>query len=542
MGKTQGNFQSTQPHELSDAPFVNSKQANWPTRTIYCIALLALVLGQFGQSSWVGMATGGGLLGWAGWSIFSVIAIAVLYRVYLVVRYSASLNARPPNAAGWLFRGVGWLVMLVGALALIAMFLVKPLTLLIFKTGGPNGIAFFVIGLYATLLSGAGWFGCLLFELSRAMGKKTSSRPRQKTPKQRKQDYSVVALLAILVIGLPYAMRVAVGAPCYGPNLTRCLGTVEGGVVRPAVVPFGEAVSLETNIDEIVFARKGEPPVEMKESPVTSLLKSGHPVQKEIATQVRVVLNATSLDKGVSVTLQVFDPQGESAKFVSTFPKAANLMPAPDNKHKLVIDLPSNVNWIGQTVFQDPVTKQRYLLDEIFSQMRQSIVSPHEAAELTVKVSHPTKWLSETPIDRFDKFEDARPGKSCKDTLRREQGTAETSLFPAAGSPLFRLVFLASPDQQSYMLMQPSDSVGCNGDGVWAFKASANNDKLEIRHYSAQGQLLHFVATSLPVEKNESARIEPDSAQMLGNKITFTATDIAAKGPQWKRKVYEVQF
>lgn len=542
MTATPRDFTPTQPNALSDEPVVRSKAAGWPTRVVYCTALLALVMGQLGQGSWVGLATGGGLLGWAGTAVFSLVAAVMGYRIYLVLRYQASLQARQPNALGWVFRWLGWAVMLVGALALVAMFLVKPLALLIFKSAGPNGIAFFVVGLYAAMLSGAGWLGCVLFELSRVMGKRATAPVAPKTPSQRRQDYGVAATVAVLVMGFPYALRMVVGAPCYGPNLTRCTATVQGGVVRPAVVPFGDAVTLETNVDEIVFARKAQPPVEIKESPRVSLLKSGHPAQPGATSPVRVVLNAVALGKGVAVTLQVLDAQGESARFVTTFQHGARLQPGQGGKQRIVVDLPAQSNAARQTVITDPATQQRYVLDEVFSQMRQAIYSPREAAEWSLRVARPARELSATPIERFDKFEDARPGSSCKDTLRREPGNAETNLFPNAGSPLFRLVFLESPDQQGYMLMQPFDSVGCNAEGVWAFKAAAANGQFEIRHYSPQGQLLHFVATTLPMDKDQGTRIDVDSARALGATMTFTAVDIAAKGPTWKRKLMEVTF
>lgn len=519
---------------------MRAKAASWPTRIIYCTALLALVMGQLGQGSWVGLATGGGLLGWAGTAVFSLVAVFVGYRIYLVLRYQASLQARQPHTLGWTFRGLGWAVMLVGALALVAMFLVKPLTLLIFKSAGPNGIAFFVVGLYAAMLSGAGWVGCVLFELSRVMGKRATAPAIPKTPSQRRQDLGVAATLAVLVMGFPYALRTVVGAPCYGPNLTRCTATVHVGVVRPAVLPFGDPVTLETNVDEIVFARKAQPPVEIKENPRVSLLKSGHHAQPDAAAPVRVVLNAVALGKGVAVTLQVLDAQGESAKFVTTFQHGARLQPGQGGKQRVVVDLPAPSSAAGQTVVTDAATQQRYVLDEVFSQVRQAIYSPREAAEWSLRVARPARELSATAIARFDKFEDARPGASCKDTLRREPGNAETSLFPNAGSPLFRLVFLASPDQQDYMLMQPFDSVGCNADGVWAFKAAATSGQVEIRHYSPQGQLLHFVAATLPVEKDQGTRIDVDNARALGSTLTFTAVDIAAKGTSWKRRLYEV--
>jgi hypothetical protein len=53
----------------------------------------------------------------------------------------------------------------------LAAMLLKSLDLLLFKGAGSDGTGFLSIGLWATLLAGTGWVGCLVFELSRWVGK-----------------------------------------------------------------------------------------------------------------------------------------------------------------------------------------------------------------------------------------------------------------------------------------------------------------------------------------------------------------------------------
>lgn len=530
----------SQPQE---EPASAALAAQWPTRIIYSLGLLSVIIAQLGQGSWVGLATGGGLVGWVGTAVFLLIASGLIYRIYLVLRYKASLRSRKPNISGWLFRSAGWLVMLAGALGAIAVFLVTPLTLLLFKTVGDNGIGYFVVGLYAVMLAGVGWLGCLLFELSRVMGPRPSQLPAAKTPTQRKQDLGVAASIFALVLGVPYTLRLVQGEPCYGPNLTRCIASIEGGVTRPAMMPFGAAVKFETNVEDIVFLKQAQKQVEFKENPSASLLKSGHPSEDDANLPVRVVLNAAPNKKGVMLTLQVFDALGETAKFVTLIPKHAQLEASNNGKQNVVIHLPSNVNMGLQFPYSHPATQKKYILDEMYHQMRQAIASPREVGEWKIKVPRTLKELSSTSIPRGGKIDEAKPAQSCRDTLKLVRGgDNETALRPSPGSPLNRLVFLSVTDPDSYALAQVNDRIGCNADGIWAFNYPAPNGDLEIRRYSVDGKLRNFVAAKLPAEKTPVGWADVESPKVDGDKMTFSVLSIPSTGGDWKRQVYELSF
>src|SRR5437868_5553538 len=99
-------------------------RANALTRTIYVVALSALVVGSFsGMSGWVNRALGGGVVNSWGRAVPLLFAAAVLYRIYPVVRYRAALDARPPYLFGWLLRVLGWLAMAAGVVGTVSMFL-----------------------------------------------------------------------------------------------------------------------------------------------------------------------------------------------------------------------------------------------------------------------------------------------------------------------------------------------------------------------------------------------------------------------------------
>jgi hypothetical protein len=146
-------------------------RASRVTRAVYCLALLAFALPALAQgASWIAPATGGAVnAALATWVVF-IISAAMAYRIYGVVSYPDTLDARPPYLLGWLMRWAGWLVMAAGIAGLVALFLVKPLTLLLFKGSVASGNGYPVLGLWATVLASSGWLGCVLFEISRWTG------------------------------------------------------------------------------------------------------------------------------------------------------------------------------------------------------------------------------------------------------------------------------------------------------------------------------------------------------------------------------------
>jgi hypothetical protein len=154
-------------------------RASRVTRTIYCLALLAFALPALGQgASWIAPATGGALDAALATWLFFLVSAAMAYRAYGVVSYADTLDARPPYLVGWLMRWAGWLVMVAGIAGLLTLLLLKPLTpLLITHTAG-GGADSLRVSLWATVLAGSGWLGCVLFEISRWAGHRVTPRPR----------------------------------------------------------------------------------------------------------------------------------------------------------------------------------------------------------------------------------------------------------------------------------------------------------------------------------------------------------------------------
>lgn len=146
-------------------------EASRSLKWLYCLTLIAAIFpsGLFGAAGWIGLATGGGLLG--GGIIALVILLAIfIYRIALVARNPHTLDAYIASTRIKLMRYLGVFLMTIGLLGSFTIFFIKPLALGIFGKPGDSGVVFFVVGVFVYLISSAGLLGLLMFEASRLFG------------------------------------------------------------------------------------------------------------------------------------------------------------------------------------------------------------------------------------------------------------------------------------------------------------------------------------------------------------------------------------
>lgn len=230
-------------------------RAGFLTRCVYSLALLAFIPSAIsGGSGWIALALGGGVVAGVGRTGFLIIVSLVFFRIYQVLRYPAALDARPPNIFGKFLRYTGWLAMFAGVAAGAGLFLVKPITLALFKTAGDAGIGYFVVGLWLVLLANLGWLGCVVFELSRVSGSPLTIEVASKPWSKRIQDFSVLGAFLATTLSTPFLLRQAVGVPCDESNLARCVSTT--GEARGNEINWNEEVRLST--DENIVVKRGE--------------------------------------------------------------------------------------------------------------------------------------------------------------------------------------------------------------------------------------------------------------------------------------------
>lgn len=146
------------------------KEPSLALRATYCLVILGAIL-PFGvaASGWVAMATGPGLL--RSIPILGPIFLLAVggYRIYLVARFRTTLSFPPVSGASSLVRVLGVLGMYVGVAATVLSWIAGPLMRAFMTSRTESGAEFFIVGLYLSLIGGAGLLGIALFEFSRLL-------------------------------------------------------------------------------------------------------------------------------------------------------------------------------------------------------------------------------------------------------------------------------------------------------------------------------------------------------------------------------------
>jgi len=149
-----------------------SKFLKW----LYSLTSVAMIYpaGVMGASGWVGMATGGGVLGNAPF-VELVIVCGLIFRVIQVVFRANALDVYVGGAFVKLLRVSAMFLMGTGLLAVTLMLFVKPLTSAILGQSD-DGVTFFAVGVYLYFFSLIGFPGLILFEIARMLAKLTKPR------------------------------------------------------------------------------------------------------------------------------------------------------------------------------------------------------------------------------------------------------------------------------------------------------------------------------------------------------------------------------
>lgn len=454
------------------------------TRIVYCLALAGLVLGMLGQAtSWVGLFFGGGVIGYLGPTAFFVITALVLYRVYRVARYPFVLDARPPNWAGRALRGFGWVVMAAGALAATATIVRWPAFLL--GGGGPGGIGFFVVGIFATIAASLGWIGCVLFDASRYLGTRVPSS-QQRTRRQRMQDWSLLGGLVLLAFAAPWTLKQFEDS-CWG--LSECAARIEEDFKRPLAVNWGEPLALESDIDAIEYRQTHGNGWTLMEQPSYSLLRAGHPAAA-LPTPVKVSVQASAQDKGASVVLTVTEAAVPSARFTMHFRNAR--LVTVDGKRRLVVDLKRGV----ARGMLDTNDGQGRVLDTLYRQMRQAIGTPREVEVVRARREVRAALLGKSP---------AAPGWKKADTqLHGCEGILESARAvesdPRFDARMWEARFVGRTEPPSALLLQRDDIGTCNDGAIWLANDYPGRP-LDLRKYDLNGTLLTSLRVTFPASE-----------------------------------------
>lgn len=485
------------------------------TRLVYVTALAGTVVGWIAAGSpWIGLALGVGPASATGRSTFVVVAAAIAYRVYTVLRSPGSLDARPPYLAGWLLRGIGWLLMAAGAVGSLSLFAVKPIALRMFGSPGDGGIAFFVTGLLATLMAWAGPLGCALFEASRRLGRKPPVPAQSRdAPRHRKHAAMLasVAAVAILAMAWPSLLRVYKGpvsgqtlqGRCVAPVLLDCAATIEGTVRRVAALPEDGSVRLRSDIEAIEYRYPG-----LKHAVVDSVTEAVAEAGYRVAPDgdVRVDVAVTSSGSPPVLLVRVIDKAGELARFTTTFARGARIEATNGGARRVVVDLGRDVMLpLLPMPARDGAV---HLPDGLYAQVRQVLLSEREAAVLAAASDRTAAVVSSTSAPPGYKYSDRNLVRNCNGVAEVHARTAREKSLPPFVDPQHEVSFTAGGQRA---LLKIFGFVSCHDGAVWFMRYDHRAGLLYVRRHDTQGKLQRAWRVTLPkLDGDVSLFVEPE--------------------------------
>jgi len=512
-----------------DVEWIEPLYPSWITRLVYMVALLGFVVSSMAQSGWVGLATGGSVLAMMGPMVSMGVTALVLYRVYTVLRYRDAIAARRPYLIGWLVRYAGWLVMLVAALGSLAIVFRGPLTLMLFKTPGENGIAFFVVGLYAVFAASAALPGVLIFELSRLMGRRPQPKIEPRSPSQRKQDWVLLAVLVALGLALPATLKKVKGEPCFA-SYGACLSKTTGSAISLALAPLDAPVALESNLDWIEYRMQGPKPVSLFEEPAFALLQTGHPVAAAGSeAPVKVKVQAASGSDGPTLDVAVIEGGRKVAEFHSQFSSRASLETAPGGKVRIAADVPAGS--MSPMFEARKINGRTLLVDQIYRDIRVALGSEREVAEANRRVYVTAAAEGSSPLPRNTELED-RKMKECDGIAKWGPGKAERQKRPGIDSFMPEVRFLQSEGGSATTFTEDGDRMSCHDESVWLARTGADRSQVVVRKYDTTGRLqAHWqVHMPEPKSKDEHPIVDAKSLHEADGVLRFRVITIVKPG------------
>jgi hypothetical protein len=512
-----------------DALGIEPLYPSWITRLLYVVALLGFVVSSMAQSGWVGLATGGSVLSMIGPMVFTGVTALALYRGYTVLRYRNAIAARRPYLIGWLVRYAGWLVMLVAALGSLAIVFRGPLTLMLFKTPGENGIAFFVVGLYAVMAAGAALPGVLIFELSRLIGRRPRPKIAPRSPSQRKQDWVLLAVLVAVGLALPGALKKVKGEPCFG-SYGGCLSKTTGSVIALALAPLDAPIALESNLDWIEYRLQGPKPVSLFEEPAFALLQTGHPVAAAgSAAPIKVKVQAAGGSEGPVLDVAVIDGGRKVAEFHSQFSSRASIETAPGGKVRIAADVPAGS--MSPMFEARKVNGRNMLVDQIYRDIRVALGTEREVAEANRRVYLTAATEGSSPLPHDTELED-RKMKECDGITKGSLGKAERQKRPGIESFMPEVRFVQSEGGSATTFTEDGDRMSCHDEAVWLARTGEDRSHVVVRKYDVTGRLQgHWqVRVPEPKSKDEHPVMDPKSLHDADGELRFRLIMIVKPG------------
>jgi hypothetical protein len=473
---------------------------------MYCIALFSFLPATLlGSSGWIGLTLGRSGRGLTGQLLFLLVAAAVVFRIYQVLRYRHSLDAFVSNKFIATLRVLCFAVMLVGGLSGVAIFFIRPLALLIFKTPGDSGVAFYVVGMYLAIVAPLGWKACLAFEATRWIGKAQQSGLHPQSAYQWKQDSIVATVLVMLFFGGAFLRSKSITsdlAHACKEDRIACVARVDEEIQRMASLPMGSRVRLVSNINSIRMQMRNGSAVqwEVVEGVANSLKVSGYEPTNEDTLPVTVFAQATPTGAAMRLEVRVSEHGNEISRMTAVFSPGARLEKDSRGKLNLLMPLPPRSEGMIKGIWRDDVGDDQ-TIDQLYVFFRRAIGTEVEAQESRVRLAVTPRSVNRV----YGGGALAEPLREASDVAcgGRLKKIVSKDVRSYAGATraweLMELRFVGNDSQSPMTYVHRGDAIVCSPRAIWIVHSVPIEPQFTVKRFSPEGKLERFVEGLLPV-------------------------------------------
>jgi hypothetical protein len=515
------------------------RSASLATRLLYCVALFSyLPAALLGMSGWIGLSLGRTGRGLAGVVVLLLIAAAVAFRIYQVLRYRRALDAFVANKIVATLRGLCILAMLVGGLAGLAIFFIRPLVLFIFKTPGDSGVMFFVVGVYLMMVAPFGWKGSLAFEVTRWIGRAQQVGPRPEPPYRWKQDGIVAAVLVAMFLGGAFLRSTSIKADlaqaCKETDRIACLAKVDEELPRMVSLPMGSPVKLVSNVNSIRMQMHSGAEVkwEIVEGVANSLKVSGYVPSTDESLPVMVSVRATESGTGVRLEARVAENGVDVSRWTAVFSSGARLEKDAHGRLNVLAPLPPRSEGMSRGVWRDDVGDDQ-TIDQLYVFFRRAIGTEVEARESRARIEAVPQSVKR--VGGGDVLPDLLQEKgdlACDGRLEKVVATGVRSYAGATRAwEMMELRFVGNDSPLPITYVDRGDHIVCDAHGIWIVHSIPIEPQFSIKRFSPDGILERFVEGTLPLVASDGVfgLIDDQSLREENGTLWFDRLEVKLK-------------
>jgi len=512
------------------------RSANLATRILYCIALFSFLPATLlASSGWIGLSFGRTGRGFAGVFMLLLIATAVAFRIYQVLRYRRSLDAFVSNKFIATLRGLCIVVMSVGGFAGLAIFFIRPLALFIFKTPGDSGVAFYVVGMYLVFVAPFGFKGCLAFEVTRWIGKVQYSGQRPDSPYRWKQDGIVAVVLATLFFGGAFltskSIKSDLAHACGEQDRIACVAKVDEELLRMVSLPMGSHVKLVSNINSIRMQMHSGAAMkwEIVEGVSNSLKVSGYEPTLDEDLPVTVSVEANETGKEVLLEVLVTENGERTSRFSAVFPVGTRLEKDSHGRLNLLTPLPPRSAGMTEGIWRDDVGDDQ-TIDRLYVFFRRAIGTELESMESRVRISGAPQSVKRLaggevlPEPLREVSDLACDGRLMKIVSKEVRSYAAAT----RAHEMMELRFVGNDSQPPITYVHRWDGIVCSSRAIWILHSVPIEPQFTIKRFSPEGILERFVEGTLPIVASDGVhgRIDEQSLREEGGAVWFDRLEV----------------